>query len=148
MRLTLDPVSVLAHILQTEGDTLQWTDPITGLACHVQRMLGRTWPDGHREHAPLHLCGYVTIPGNVPKWWTEYNAPFQVHGGITYLATGAGTTTYGFDTAHAGDCVPARDLYHGTYRDMDYCYGQTTALAAQLAKYFARRLHNRPKKGT
>ena len=57
------------------------------------------------------INGYVLLPAKHPdagKWYDDIDV--TVHGGLTFCARDSeGGWWVGFDTAHAGDCVPSID---------------------------------------
>ena len=126
-----------------------WTDPSTGIACHIRR---------HRHMG--HLCGYVRVPDDHPLARKSYNDSvpdslksaiekcangpvgkrgtidcfvlagtgewkvgylFDVHGGITYSNTIDGEEGHwiGFDCSHCYDLSPGMIRHIGT-DDVEY----------------------------
>lgn len=120
----------------SEPDKVQWTDPVTGLACLVNRGGAGAW------------CGYVGLPPGHP--WRELHyddIPADIHGGLTYGPSkclgkicheveGEDDVRWiGFDCAHAGDGAPGEFGFYlgGHYRRVGWVQRQVTHLAEQVA---------------
>lgn len=122
-----------------EPDLVTWTDATTGFPCLLMRS----------EETGV-WCGYVGLPPSHPlhgrplsdvTCW-ERAAP---HGGVTYAddathpaAVGHAPQAWwvGFDCLHAHDVTPSTGrsaIDPGTYRDLEYAFGETERLAGQLA---------------
>lgn len=55
-------------------------------------------------------CGYARLPEALRGRWMDFHdVPLEAHWGLTYGPDGGGWV--GFDTAHAGDCWDADELY-------------------------------------
>lgn len=55
-------------------------------------------------------CGYARLPESLRGRWMDFgDVPLEAHWGLTYGPDGGGWI--GFDTAHAGDCWDADELY-------------------------------------
>lgn len=80
-------------------------------------------------------CGYVHLPAGHQWFGTEYDAPWEVHGGVTYGKLDRdGRWTLGFDCAHYSDMMPSATPRRGTYRDELFVLQE---LAAQHAEVLA-----------
>lgn len=100
---------------------------VNGIQCVIKR-----GPSGH-------LCGYCQLPEVLEKLFTDYNdAPFDVHGGITFGGTlkGYSGQWLGFDCAHGGDYSPGYPAFPGdVYRTVEYVTAECTKLAGQIAAF-------------
>jgi hypothetical protein len=89
---------------ESEPDTAEWFDAITGYKCRIER-----------QTSSGTLCGYVGVFKGHPLHGVRYNdaewdnpmLETRVHGGLTFSNTDKnGVHWFGFDTAHAGDFCP------------------------------------------
>ena len=86
---------------ESEPDTAEWFDAITGYKCRIER---RT--------SSGTLCGYVGVFKGHPAWGEGYdemdgNSSVHIHGGLTFSDTDKnGVHWFGFDTAHTKDFCP------------------------------------------
>ena len=94
------------------------------IQCLIFRVAARDGPKGNHIFGG-HLCGYVVIPENCPKWKFEEVPDFDVHGGITFSNIQDHLDKYviGFDCAHGGDIVPSmkeiiNDIYEKCFKWM------------------------------
>lgn len=95
------------------------------------------WCQINRHPTLKTLCGYVLIGKTHPYWTIDID--IEVHGGVTYTDG----VKLGFDCAHAGDLIPARQKYAGmgmhprdkansVYRNWAFVTEELNRLAAQL----------------
>jgi hypothetical protein len=125
---------------QHEPDELYW--PYGDAACAIRRnSMGGS------------LNGYVAVSASHPWYEHEYEEienHICVHGGLTFAGHLRNMPEtlwwFGFDTAHAGDYLPAPRLAGivriGVYRDINYLTAETERLAHQLIN--AAKEHNGP----
>jgi len=93
------------------------------------------------------LNGYVAVPKGHPLFGKDIDDPkikeLDVHGGISYsdkylrgyeLPDKEELWWFGFDTAHAGDCIPFHPILgeNETYRTIEYVTKEVIKLAEQL----------------
>ena len=115
------------------------------------------------QRAPLgHWCGYVGIPKDHPDYDKDYDDMdgINIHWGLTYAERCNGIIChktddseddrywFGFDCAHAGDVIPAHDLFElsflaaikeigkkgSTYKTQGWVKKKTIGLAEQLKR--------------
>lgn len=138
-KLNFTPRPELAAIIAAEGN--EWGGVLDGFDCRAERM--------NVDYLGC-INGYIRIPEGHPWYGLGYDECDKldpdVHGGITYNQEGLSTPSgnlpgwwLGFDTAHAGDLIPAQPAdgspdmsFQGdVYRDMDFVRSELSSLARQ-----------------
>lgn len=124
----------------SEPNKMTWTDPATGLPCHMVRNLLGAW------------CGYVGVYEDHPATRIEDAEmgvnDLDVHGGITFHSCcdpnqyprpkddKRRIVWFGFDCAHYVDLIPKYpDAGGGVYRDAAFVRAECARLARQLQAY-------------
>ena len=105
-------------------DRLSWIDSETGLQCYIRRNGFGSW------------CGYVVMSSSASALKEEFEC-LDVHGGVTYCASGFDDAHpgfwVGFDCAHYRDRSPLQTFdLDAIYRDVEYVKQQCSQLASQL----------------
>lgn len=83
-----------------------------------------------------HHCGYVEVPNCSDIMEDLFEAPFEVHGGITYGGVSTfcdGRYVLGYDCAHAGDACFGYQHTGDVWRDEDFCVAECEKLAKQIS---------------